>query len=277
MNPAESDLPRSTSDQATPGATPPKRRWVTSVDLGALRPEVERACAGAGLCPSTWLKDLVRREVAEMPVAERAPIAERGETAYRAALDADLVAKLDERVRSDGLRDRAAGLRALIEGAVLLPKSGDVPLPGRGRPGPAQRPIDSAVATHVPGCTIALRLNICRRPARHASGGLRDPRAHGCRLRPIDSTSSAAQAPCPLNLNDRPPSPKETTTACCANGARALSSACRRKARPNAAVASCSALPPWRSQAAKSASACYRRCALRRPRSWSRSLAEEEA
>jgi hypothetical protein len=54
--------------------------------------------------------------------------AERGDPVYRAALDADLVAKLDERVKSDGLRDRAAGLRALIEGAVVLPQSGDASL-----------------------------------------------------------------------------------------------------------------------------------------------------
>ena len=37
------------SDQATPGATPPKCRWVTSVDVGDLHAEVERGCAGAGV------------------------------------------------------------------------------------------------------------------------------------------------------------------------------------------------------------------------------------
>jgi len=95
--------------------------------LGELRARVDAAAAAVGLGPSTWLKDLVRREVAGLPV-DQAPVAERGETVYRAALDADLVAKLDERVQSDGLRDRAAGLRALIEGAVVLPQSGDVSL-----------------------------------------------------------------------------------------------------------------------------------------------------
>jgi HPt (histidine-containing phosphotransfer) domain-containing protein len=92
---------------------------------------VDAAAAAAGLGPSTWLKDLVRREVGELSV-DQAPVvergAERGDPVYRAALDADLVAKLDERVKSDGLRDRAAGLRALIEGAVVLPQSGDVSL-----------------------------------------------------------------------------------------------------------------------------------------------------
>jgi len=109
------------------GPEQPSKRHFATVDLGDLRAQVDSAAAAAGLGPSTWLKDLVRRAVAEMPV-DQAPVAERGETVYRAALDADLVAKLDERVQSDGLRDRAAGLRALIEGAVVLPKSGDVSL-----------------------------------------------------------------------------------------------------------------------------------------------------
>jgi len=109
-------------------AVRPSKRHFATVDLGDLRARVDAAAAAAGLGPSTWLKDLVRREVAEVPAGGPARIAERGETVYRAALDADLVAKLDERVRSDGLRDRAAGLRALIEGAVVLPQSGDVSL-----------------------------------------------------------------------------------------------------------------------------------------------------
>jgi hypothetical protein len=110
------------------GPEQPSKRHFATVDLGDLRARVDAAAAAAGLGPSTWLKDLVRREVAELPVGGQAPVAERGEAVYRAALDADLVAKLDERVRSDGLRDRAAGLRALIEGAVVLPQSGDVSL-----------------------------------------------------------------------------------------------------------------------------------------------------
>ena len=106
-------------------AASPKRRRVTSVDLGELRPHVERASASAGVGPSTWLRDLVKRDLdsrAEHPVegaASRSDIQAAQTLVYRAWLDAGLTAKLDERRRRDGFRSRAAVLRALIDGVGI--------------------------------------------------------------------------------------------------------------------------------------------------------------
>ena len=82
-------------------AASPKRRRVTSVDLGEWRPHVERASASAGVGPSTWLRDLVKRDLAssaEHPVegaASGSDIQTAQTLVYRAWLDAGLTAKLD--------------------------------------------------------------------------------------------------------------------------------------------------------------------------------------
>ena len=102
-----------------------KRRRVTSVDLGELRPHVERASASAGVGPSTWLRDLVKRDLASRAehLVEGAASGSDIQTAqtlvYRAWLDAGLTAKLDERRQRDGFRSRAAVLRALIDGVGM--------------------------------------------------------------------------------------------------------------------------------------------------------------
>jgi len=101
-----------------------KRRWVTSVDLGELRPEVERACSAAGVGASTWLKALVARELANGLAGTAAELDDPADdpadaSIYRARLNARLTAKLDERRLRDGFRSRAAVLRALIDGVGL--------------------------------------------------------------------------------------------------------------------------------------------------------------
>lgn len=95
------------------------RRVTTSIDFGELRAGVAEASAAAGVGPSTWVKDLVRRELAnEGPSAKLKPAAaaEPSETVYRAWLDGELTAKLDLLTERGGFRTRAATLRGLIEG-----------------------------------------------------------------------------------------------------------------------------------------------------------------
>ena len=105
---------------------PATSRAITSVDLGPLRARVDAASAAAGVGPSTWLRDLVRRELetaAPVLCAAPAPAADKAlaqgpdpTNVYRAWLDAPLTAKLDQVIQGSGFRTRAAALRALIEG-----------------------------------------------------------------------------------------------------------------------------------------------------------------
>ena len=94
------------------------RRSITSVDLGELRAGVTAASAAAGVGPSTWLRDLVRRELssassttptAPTPVEETSGV-------YRAWLDAAATATLDRITQAGGFRSRAAALRGLLDG-----------------------------------------------------------------------------------------------------------------------------------------------------------------
>ena len=111
-------------------AAPQKRRSVTSVDLGELRLHVERASAMAGVGPSTWLRELVRIELAKTSgwrpegAANEPDVPAPLPPVYRAWLDAGLTARLDERRRLDGFRSRAAVLRALIEGVGMTQGDG---------------------------------------------------------------------------------------------------------------------------------------------------------
>ena len=114
------------SDTRGPAPGPATPRSITSVDLGLLRARVDAASAAAGVGPSTWLRDLVRRELdvaapplpaAPPPAADKAAAAGPDPTSvYRAWLDAPLTAKLDQVTRGGGFRTRAAALRGLIEG-----------------------------------------------------------------------------------------------------------------------------------------------------------------
>lgn len=103
-----------------PGRATP--RSITSVDLGPLRAQVNAVSVAAGVGPSTWLRDLVRRELetaAPVLCADPAPAADKAAAqapVYRAWLDAPLTAKLDQVTRGGGFRTRAAALRGLIEG-----------------------------------------------------------------------------------------------------------------------------------------------------------------
>jgi hypothetical protein len=108
----------------------PRVSKTTTVRLDDLQPQVLAAAAAAGVGPSTWLRDLVRREFAgaQQPASEGVDGADgiaEGAGVYRAWLDADLTAQLDERRRRDGFRSRAAVLRALIKGVGIT--AGGVP------------------------------------------------------------------------------------------------------------------------------------------------------
>ena len=99
----------------------PRVSKTTTVRLDELQPQVLAAAAAAGVGPSTWLRDLVRRELtaAQVPASGGADSVAEGAGVYRAWLDADLTAQLDERRRRDGFRSRAAVLRALIKGVGI--------------------------------------------------------------------------------------------------------------------------------------------------------------
>jgi hypothetical protein len=111
---------------SSPSATPPKppaRRSLTSVDLGELRAAVHAASATAGVGPSTWLRDLVRRELAKTQSAASPSLAiasnEDRTAVYRAWLDAAATTKLDRITEAGGFRNRAAALKALLHGVNL--------------------------------------------------------------------------------------------------------------------------------------------------------------
>ena len=95
------------------------RRVTTSVDLGELRARLIEVSAAAGLGPSTWIRELVRRELsAEGSPAVTKPdtVVPAAEGVYRAWLDAELTTKLDVLTGRGGFRTRVATLRALVEG-----------------------------------------------------------------------------------------------------------------------------------------------------------------
>ena len=108
-------------------STPPRARSVTSVDLGAMKARVAELSAAAGVGTSTWLRDLVHREVSRSSAGDTAAgvVAGPGGSGvddgvhsgpYRTWLDADITAKLDRLTEANGFRTRPATLRALIEG-----------------------------------------------------------------------------------------------------------------------------------------------------------------
>lgn len=95
------------------------RRVTTSVDLGELRARLIEVSAAAGLGPSTWIRELVRRELsAEGSPAVTKPdaVVPAAEGVYRAWLDTELTTKLDLLTVRGGFRTRVATLRALVEG-----------------------------------------------------------------------------------------------------------------------------------------------------------------
>lgn len=103
------------------------RRSLTSVDLGDLRPQVNLASAAAGVGPSTWLRDLVQRELSGVSAAAPSmPAAPATSTTddepagvYRAWLDAAATAKLDRLAEAGGFRNRASALRGLLNGVNI--------------------------------------------------------------------------------------------------------------------------------------------------------------
>ncbi len=95
------------------------RRVTTSVDLGELRGRLVEVSAAAGVGPSTWIRELVRRELSAegLPAIHKTNTsAPASEGVYRAWLDAELTAKLDLLTERGGFRTRPATLRALLEG-----------------------------------------------------------------------------------------------------------------------------------------------------------------
>ena len=112
----------------------PKVNPTTSVHLGELKPSLLAAAAAAGVGPSTWIRDLVARELTSLgPVPaeiEDDDAGDRSTAAYRAWLSADLTQALDVRKERDGFKSRAAVIRALIVGVGITdapPVSGRAP------------------------------------------------------------------------------------------------------------------------------------------------------
>lgn len=76
--------------------------------------------AAAGIGPSTWIRELVRRELdGKAPTPAANPVTPPSEPVYRAWLDASLTTKLDLLTERGGFRTRVAALRALLEGVNL--------------------------------------------------------------------------------------------------------------------------------------------------------------
>ena len=102
-------------------ARPARVSKTTSVRLDDLHERVAAAAAVAGVGPSTWLRDLARRELGAAVDGEDlgAHSSEGSALVYRAWLNADMTAQLDVRKKRDGFRSRAAVLRALIEGVGI--------------------------------------------------------------------------------------------------------------------------------------------------------------
>ena len=144
---------------------PPKASNTTTVHLGDLRPRLVAAAAVAGVGPSTWLRDLVRREldaVAPASASQPSPEADTSSAVYRAWLNADLTAQLDVRRERDGFRSRAAVLRALISGVGI---TGDVDASTVGEKsavGPSSRPAALRDAVDVLGASNHQLVGVAR-------------------------------------------------------------------------------------------------------------------
>jgi len=157
-----------------------RRRWVTSVDLGDLRPHVERASASAGVGPSTWLRNLVLRDLAGGPeqlAGCAIPSLDRAANpplVYRAWLDAGLTAKLDERRRRDGFRSRAAVLRALIDGVGIAQgdriRSGALGVSDDGRSVSLREVVDALGASNFQLVSIGRNINQVAKMLRASPG-----------------------------------------------------------------------------------------------------------
>ena len=84
-----------------------------------MRARLLEVSAAAGLGPSTWIRELVRRELSSEGLAaitkpdSRVPATEG---VYRAWLDAELTTKLDVLTERGGFKTRVATLRALVKG-----------------------------------------------------------------------------------------------------------------------------------------------------------------
>ena len=87
-------------------ARPAKVSKTTSVRLDDLHERVAAAAAVAGVGPSTWLRDLARRELGPAVDGQDAAAhaSEGSALVYRAWLNADMTAQLDVRKRRDGFR-----------------------------------------------------------------------------------------------------------------------------------------------------------------------------
>lgn len=109
------------SPEALPAATP-RRRATFNMDLGPLRAEAERCAAARSVRLSTWLRELVAREVqasappapTPQPAVPAIP-ATTGPT-IRVELDAGSGAVLDRLVEAGRFRTRTAALRVLLAG-----------------------------------------------------------------------------------------------------------------------------------------------------------------
>ena len=155
-------------------ARPARVSKTTSVRLDDLHDRVVAAAAVAGVGPSTWLRDLARRELGAAVDHQdsEAHTPDASALVYRAWLNADMTAQLDVRKKRDGFRSRAAVLRALIEGVGITDGSSGARSAVASKDGASERPgalreaVDAlgasnhqlvAIARNVSGIAKALR------------------------------------------------------------------------------------------------------------------------
>jgi len=106
---------------------PTKSRSIASVDLGDLKPQALAASAAAGLTLSTWLRQVVVRELGDASAqpAQKAPAKPLPEpSGAQVWLDEVNAAKLDELTERGAFRTRAAALRAVLDGINLSADDG---------------------------------------------------------------------------------------------------------------------------------------------------------
>ena len=166
--------------------TPPKTPKVnptTSVHLGEWKPALLAAAAAAGVGPSTWIRDLIGRELASLapaqPAIEDDEVGERSTAVYRAWLSAELTEALDARKERDGFKSRAAVIRALIAGVGITGAAsvpGDASKAPGGAPGAAatlRASVDALGASNHELVGIARNVGNIAKSLRDSSGALR--------------------------------------------------------------------------------------------------------
>ena len=162
----------------------PKVNPTTSVHLGELKPALLAAAAAAGVGPSTWIRDLVARELTSLgpvpaEIEDDDDAGDRSTAVYRAWLSADLTQALDVRKERDGFKSRAAVIRALIVGVGITSApsvSGSAPDAAGEAPGAAatlREAVEALGASNHELVGIARNVGNVAKAVREGSGGTR--------------------------------------------------------------------------------------------------------